>query len=185
VSDSHFLYPFSTFAGTGVDIFLFLSGYGLSMSMSKRPLSVGSFYKQRLLRLFVPFWIVLALIVLVDATILGIQYSPTMLIQSVLAWFPRADVWADIDSPFWYMTWLLLFYLLFPIFWIKRRSYLTALILAFLASAVAFYDPLHLQTTWLHRLHTLAFPLGILIAWFATERSHITQKLIQWKGSSW
>ena len=59
VEDHRFLFPLSTIAGVGVDLFLILSGYGLVLSGLKKDLSIGQFYKQRLIRLFVPMWIIL------------------------------------------------------------------------------------------------------------------------------
>ena len=55
-----FLFPLSVASGVGVNIFLFLSGFGLTMSTLKKQLSLLQFYKRRLLRLFLPMWIVLA-----------------------------------------------------------------------------------------------------------------------------
>jgi len=41
VSDNHFLYPLSIAGGVGVDLFLLMSGYGLTVSMLKKKLSVS------------------------------------------------------------------------------------------------------------------------------------------------
>jgi peptidoglycan/LPS O-acetylase OafA/YrhL len=57
--DKSFLFPFSVLAGVGVNLFLFLSGYGLTVSQIQKNESIGVFYKKRLPKLFVPFWIVL------------------------------------------------------------------------------------------------------------------------------
>lgn len=96
-----------------------------------------------------------------------------------MLWFPRADVWQDINSPFWYMTWILFFYLLFPIFFSVKRPWFTAIILACIASIFAFFDPLHLDVTWLHRLHTLAFSIGIILAWLAHTKSHLIESIFK------
>lgn len=59
-----------------------------------------------------------------------------------------------------------MFYALFPLLFMRERPWLTALLLAIIANAFALLDPLHLQVNWLHRLHTNAFSLGILLAWW-------------------
>ncbi|MDO8453076.1 MAG: acyltransferase family protein, partial [Sulfurimonas sp.] len=70
VSDNQFLYPLSIAAGTGVDLFLFMSGFGLTIGMRKKTLSAKEFYKRRLIRVFIPFWIVLFLLYITDAGLL-------------------------------------------------------------------------------------------------------------------
>ena len=42
-ADHRFLFPLSVFAGAGVDIFLFLSGFGLAVSAIKKSLSIKEF----------------------------------------------------------------------------------------------------------------------------------------------
>ncbi len=165
VDDNRFLYPLSIAAGIGVDLFLFMSGFGLTLGMLKKPLGAAEFYRRRLVKVFIPFWLVLAALFALDALVLGRHYPPGYLLQSFLGWFPRASAWEDINSPFWYISWMLAFYALFPLLFSARWPWLTALLLAVLANAFALTDPLQLQANWLHRLHTHAFSLGILAAW--------------------
>jgi peptidoglycan/LPS O-acetylase OafA/YrhL len=171
VNDFHFLYPLARAAGVGVDLFLLMSGYGLTASMLKRPVNVGSFYRRRLVRIFIPLWIVLALLFLADGLTLGRFYPAAYVVQSVLGIFPSALPEEDVNSPFWYLSWLLMFYLLFPIVFSAKRPWLTALALAAIANVVAIANPLDWQANWLHRLHTNAFPLGILLAWLLQGRA--------------
>jgi peptidoglycan/LPS O-acetylase OafA/YrhL len=108
-----------------------------------------------------------ALVVLfaADALVLGRTYPATYMLRSLLGWFPRADSIEDVNSPFWYISWLLMFYVLFPWLFMPARPWLTALLFAIIANTVAVLDPLHLQVDWLHHLHTNAFSLGVLLAW--------------------
>ncbi len=171
VSDSHFLYPLSTFAWVGVDIFLFTSGYGLTLSMMRHPLSIRDFYWRRLVKICIPFWFVLCCIIFTDILFLGRHYDISYLIQSFFGWFPSADVWEDINSPFWYMTWILGFYIVFPIFFYAKKEWLTAIILSIIANLVTWLNPMDIQSIWLHQLHTNAFSLWILFAWFLSKKS--------------
>ena len=66
VDDHSFLFPLSTIAGVGVDIFLFLSGYGLVVSALKKTLTIFQFYKTRLIKLLIPLWITLGTFFLLD-----------------------------------------------------------------------------------------------------------------------
>ncbi len=166
-----FLHPLSSFWGVGVDLFLFLSWYWLTLSMMRSPLSIGEFYKKRLFKIFLPFWILLFLLFLCDALILSTLYSWTTIWQSFFVYFPSADIWNDFNSPLWYMTWLIFFYILFPLVFIKKSWALSALMLAILAIGWTVWNPLSMQTNWLHELHTLAFPLGVLFA--ATKNTSV------------
>lgn len=165
VSDHHFLYPLNRAAGVGVDIFLFMSGYGLTVSMMKKPLTILEFYKRRLIKVFIPFWLVLLGLFVVDALALGIHHSPSYMIQSMLGWFPKTRPYEDVNSPFWYITWMLLFYVLFPLLFNQAKPWLTALLLSVIANLLTHFNPLSLDTNWWQQMHTDAFSLGILLAW--------------------
>jgi peptidoglycan/LPS O-acetylase OafA/YrhL len=161
-----FLFPFSVLAGTGVNLFLFLSGYGLTYSASQRQEGRLAFYKKRLPRLFIPFWVVLSVLFLLDYFITEGSYSLTYIAQSMLGIFTNADMYHDINSPLWYFTLILMYYLLFPLVFFKRHSWITAGVLfaaiwllvkvklSFFSGVIGFYE-----------VHMLAFPLGVLAAW--------------------
>lgn len=166
VTDSSFLYPLSIAAGVGVDLFLFMSGFGLTVGMLKKQMPVLEFYQRRVVKIFIPFWIVLLTLFICDFFIHDIHYSPGYMLQSALGWFPRASAFEDVNSPFWYISWMLMFYALFPLLFMRERPWLTAILLAVIANTIALADPLQLQVNWLHRLHTNAFSLGILLAWW-------------------
>jgi peptidoglycan/LPS O-acetylase OafA/YrhL len=169
VTNEGFMYPLSTIAGVGVDLFLFMSGYGLSVGMLKKPLPTLAFYKRRMIKIFIPFWIALILFFAADIWFLNIDYSTSTIVTSLLGWFPTARGYEDVNSPLWYITWMIMFYLLFPIFFSAKRLWLTALLLALIANIVGMWNPFDLQDNWLHRLHTFAFSLGMLLAWLLQE----------------
>lgn len=179
VTNPEFLFPLSIIAGVGVDLFLFMSGYGLSVGMLKKPMSVLDFYKRRLIKIFIPFWVALIIIFAADAIFLGTFYSVPYMIQSFLGWFPTALGFGDVNSPFWYITWMIMFYALFPIVFSTKRPWLSALILAVIATLIGTFNPFNLGDNWLHRLHTLAFPMGIIAAWLLQESKGKENKLVK------
>ena len=181
VSDSRFLYPLSIAAGVGVDLFLFMSGYGLTAGMLRKPLAPRAFYQRRLLRVYIPFWIALVMLLVADRLLLGRSYAPGYMIQSLLGWFPRASAWEDVNSPFWYISWMLLFYLLYPLLFSVRRAWLSAIVIAVIANTIAIANPLGLQANWLHRLHTNAFSLGMLLAWLFASRPQAAASLCRFR----
>ena len=180
VTNAEFLFPLSIIARVGVDLFLFMSGYGLSVGMLKKPMPVMEFYKRRLIKIFIPFWVALIIIFAADAIFLNINYTPSYITQSLLGWFPTAVGFGDVNSPFWYITWMIMFYALYPIVFSVKRPWLTALILAVVATLLGVYNPFDMGDNWLHRLHTLAFPLGIVAAWLLMKTKEKENKLVKY-----
>lgn len=180
VTNADFLFPLSIIAGVGVDLFLFMSGYGLSVGMLKKPMPVLEFYKRRLIKIFIPFWIALIIIFAADAIFLNINYPTPYIISSLLGWFPTAVGYGDVNSPFWYITWMIMFYALYPIVFSVKRPWLSALILAVIATLIGVYNPLNMGDNWLHRLHTVAFPLGIVFAWLMMESKNKENKFVKY-----
>ena len=121
-----FLFPFSVLAGVGVDLFLFFSGYGLAYSAAKRPETRVSFYTRRLPRLFIPFWVVVSILFLLDYFFTGGSYSWTYILRSFAGVFTNADLYHTLNSPLWYFTFILFYYLLFPLVFFKRNIWITA-----------------------------------------------------------
>ena len=178
VTNADFLFPLSIIAGVGVDLFLFMSGYGLTVGMLKKPLPIFEFYKRRVIKIFIPFWVALILIFAANALFLDIHYTVPYMIQSLLGWFPTAEGFDDVNSPFWYITWMMMFYVLFPLVFSTKRPWLSAIILAVIATLIGVYNPLNMGDNWLHRLHTVAFSLGIVFAWVLFETKDKENKFV-------
>lgn len=166
-----FLFPFSAIAGVGVNLFLFLSGFGLTMSALKKPISILDFYKKRLFRLFIPLWITLTFFLIVDFLNLSRIYPLASIIQNYLGVFKSLDVYTSLDSPLWYFNLIFFYYLLFPVLSWKKLIYLSP-IFTFLAGNLAikyapdFFDK---DMITIFKLHTLAFPFGIMFGILNTK----------------
>jgi len=170
VSDHRFLWPLSIMAGVGVNLFLFLSGFGLAASGLQKKLSVGRFYQRRLLKLFTPFWLALVVFLAADFFIIGKSYSFTFIWQGVLGIFTHADLYSDLNSPLWYFTLILLYYLLFPLVFFKRAPWLSAIILFIAGDWLIKMEPAFFDNVLhLYKVHIIAFPLGVLMAWAVTK----------------
>jgi len=165
VSDHRFLWPLSIMAGVGVNLFLFLSGFGLTASQLRKNLSIGQFYQKRLLKLFQPFWLALAIFLLLDFFILKVSYSWEFIGQALVGIFKHADLYQDLNSPLWYFTFILGYYLLFPLVFSKKRPWLTALSLYLVGFFIIYLEPTRLDyVLHLYKVHIIAFPLGVLAA---------------------
>lgn len=165
IAGQNFLYPLSLLAGVGVNLFLFLSGYGLAVSSIKNKLTAGQFYKRRLIKLFTPFWLSLAVFFLLDYFFLGLSYGPAYLVRSFLGFFPRADLYNDVNSPLWYITLILFYYLIFPLFFAFKNHRWSALALYLITYFIVWLSPAFLsQVMHLYKVHIMAFPLGVILA---------------------
>ncbi|MFA6394219.1 MAG: acyltransferase [Patescibacteria group bacterium] len=175
-ADHRFLFPLSIMAGIGVNLFLFLSGYGLAASALKRELPIAKFYKKRLLKLFAPFWIATIIFFLLDFFSSRASYSWPYIIRSLLGFFPRADLSLDVNSPLWFFTPVLFYYFIFPLIFFKKRPWLTAILIYAISSFILRLNlPVSIDVLHLYQLHLLAFPLGIAFASLFTGPSRLSR----------
>ena len=180
VTNADFLFPLSIIAGVGVDLFLFMSGFGLTVGMLKRPMKTVDFYKKRVIKIFIPFWIALIIMFIADALFMDKTYSVGYIIKSMLGFFPTADGFGDVNSPFWYITWMIMFYLLYPLVFFKDKPWLSAIILAVIATIIGTFNIFDLGSNWLHRLHTVAFSMGIILAWLLQVKDGEKNRFIEY-----
>lgn len=162
-TDTRFLYPLSVLGGVGVNLFLFLSGFGLTVSYIRSPLSPLAFYKKRFSKLFTPLWVAITIFLLADLFLLHRTYPPSEIIYSFLGFYPRADLFQNLDSPLWYFTIILFYYLIFPIVFIRKLPFISpflALLLGLLVLNLSL--PVNPDVLNLYKLHFIAFPLGML-----------------------
>lgn len=165
VDDHSFLFPLSTIAGVGVDLFLFLSGYGLVISALKKTLTFFQFYKTRLIKLLVPLWVTLGIFFLLDFFVLSKVYTGGYILSSFLGIFTSADLYNDINSPLWYFTLILFYYLIFPLVFIRKCPCLSAIIIYILTYIIIVLNPIWFsRVKFFHEVHLLAFPIGVLVA---------------------
>lgn len=175
LSDSNlFLYPLSVGGGIGVNLFFFLSGYGLSVSAFNKGCSIINFYKDRLMKLIIPLWIVLTLILFSDYLILSRTYYFDEILHSFLGYFPIADLSSSINSPLWFITPIIFYYLIFPLIFNKKFLYISGILLAFFSYILLFNSQignflvsgkiLNKDLLTLYQIHFAAFPLGMTAA---------------------
>lgn len=175
--NDRFLYPFSVFAGVGVNLFLILSGYGLTMSMLQKRLSIGQFYRHRLFKIYLPLWIVLITLFLVFTIFQGSHLEFGQMLKNLLGFFPQADIYLNINSPLWYITPVIFYYLLFPILFYKKFPIISAGLLFIISFYLVKLNlPISEPVLKLYKLHILAFPAGIVLAYLITKIRNIKLK---------
>lgn len=160
------LYIISFIGWTGVCIFLFLSGYGLSMKYCDNKVSgkeLWSFYKHHLIKIA---WLSL----------------PLMALYSILNSCITGKIGITLPGPYWFFPLILECYLLFPL--LVRLNTKALIVLIFTGIAInmfCLYYPLGETTVWyIMRHHIFAwyatFATGIVIARYGmtdTEWYHI------------
>jgi hypothetical protein len=160
-ADESLLYPLAIFGGISGDLFFFLSGFGLACSYDKWMGKTKEFYIYRIRRIWLPIFFILIALFTADALIHSRYYSLSYILKSFLIIFPTHDLNLDVNSPLWFMTPILIYYLFFPLLYKRSKPVLSALgfvALGFFVSRVLE----NIIVSELFRLHYLAFPLGIL-----------------------
>lgn len=168
ISEHWFLVPLSNFSGIGVDLFMIMSGFGLAVSALSKPLSVLGFYRRRLLKVIVPVAIAVFVLTVIDFIFLQRAYPLSLTIKNLLGFFPQADLYKDINSPLWFITPLLAYYILFPLVAHRRAPYI--LPLGFLGLGYMVTQDYFLQllpvtegVRSLYRVHAYGFGFGTLL----------------------
>ncbi len=168
VNDHRFLVPLSNYAGVGVDLFLILSGYGLTLSAVERPITRLQFYKKRLVKLFIPILFSIISFLSLDFFVLHRVYPLPLVLKNLFGFFPSADLYSDINSPLWFITMLLFFYAIFPLIFFRKQPIISALLLGVISFFISRQDlysllPITPGVASLYRLHIFAFPIGVLL----------------------
>lgn len=180
VSDQRFLAPLSNFAGIGVDLFFILSGYGLTISALQRPLPILQFYRKRLFKIYLPVLIACLLLLGLDYFFLNLSYPLKLTAKNLLGFFPQADLYQDLNSPLWYITPLLTYYLLFPLVFWRKYPLISAGILSALAwlfiRELPGLDLVSEGLVKMYKLHFLSFPIGMVLAWLFNRPLKLTPR---------
>lgn len=166
-TDTRFLFPLSILAGVGVNLFLFLSGFGLTVSALKKPLPIWQFYIKRLRKLFIPMWIVITVFFILDYFVLQKSYLFPEIWKSYLGFFPVADLFKNINSPLWYFTFILFYYLIFPLTFFKKIAYLSPILILLISDHLLKTKlpfEINIDVLNLYKVHIAAFPIGVMFA---------------------
>ena len=116
----------------GVDIFFFISGFGLCASLTKDN-SVKGFFKRRFKRIIPTWWIVLA-VMAIFGFCLELRNFPSSPID-FFYWFTGIGWWTANCNFEWYIPTLLLFYLFSPL--LARMSVKSLCVIALVSATVA------------------------------------------------
>lgn len=154
---------FHYLGAVGVDIFLILSGYGLTKSYIKDNHMIG-FVKRRVNTVYMPYFIITSILILSDIFFLKKYYSFKDLFKGFSS-FNTA-----VDSSMWYISFIIFWYIIFfLIFKIKIKLSFKIITLIFISFTFKFnlYSHfIHILETprFSYNLHWYAFTLGCIFA---------------------
>lgn len=148
-----------------VGIFFLISGYGLVVGYLKNNKYDNGFFKNRIIKVLLPIWIITVLY-----NIIGIIINKQAL--SFREWIYSLFLIKPIHPHYWYLQCIIFFYIIFwlSIFFIKNKK--VAICVTFIVSLV--FSIYHLVQNGIWK-STLAFCLGIIIA-MSANRLHLLVK---------
>lgn len=115
----------------GVDIFLFLSGFGLYFSMSRKNFKLAKYYKSRFFRIVPEFWLVLGIVFLLQMDFSVKSLSLLICRASTLGY------WIGHQDEMWFISCILLLYAIFPIYFRLFKKYGTKASLSFICAGLS------------------------------------------------
>jgi len=96
------------YGNAGVDIFVFLAGFGLAFSLEKKP-NFHRYYVHRLERILPAYYIAMVIKLIVCIA------TGTLTLKWLIATFIPLGVWIDATPQFWYVSATLGYYLIAPL----------------------------------------------------------------------
>lgn len=163
-------YDLSFSGAWGVAIFLLLSGFGLTQSYLKNGVSNG-FFRKRLSKVVLPYVIVTGIWIAVDAIFLTRAYPWTTALLALVGF----DLSTSIDPTMWFVTFIILWYLIFfLVFKLPTHDAVKLGLLFVFAYLFRNYAALMFPSriAWQWGLHAYLFPAGALAGLYYRRLSY-------------
>ena len=153
-----------------VSLFVFLSGYGLTVVADKTGIiNKRTFYVRRFTKLMSNYWLIWLLFVPIGIFFIGRSFADVYAGHSIgccliadLAGLSTALGWPSYNATWWFYSCIIMLYLLFPfIYQVIRKSLLGTCILLAVSIGIVFCPLTLIQPI---RYYLITFILGILFA---------------------
>ena len=162
----------------GVNIFLFLSGYGLFESYRVKGLHFKQFWNKKIEKIFIPYGII-TIFFYCYLILVHQQPGRTALLENILC----IDFTRSIDGTMWYMSYILIWYGIFFLVFYFDYNVLYKIGLVWLIGS-------NFSAYWLHNIfqdcsyqfsiNAYSFPMGLLVAYImecVNHNLHITSHI--------
>lgn len=118
----------------GVDFFVIISGYVLSISVSQKEIDWSLFMKKRFLRIFPLYWIALLSVLLVEISVGSNKENFQLLsiLLHLLGIHGFTKFIFDLQGAWWFISLIIQLYLLFPVLWFFVCKFSRAYIFVFI-----------------------------------------------------
>ena len=101
----------------GVDIFLFLSGFGLYYSLSRKNFDIRKYYKSRFFRILPEFWVVLSVVYLAQMDFSFRSFSSLICRATTLGY------WIGLRDESWFISCIVFLYAIYPVYFRLFKKY--------------------------------------------------------------
>lgn len=166
-----------------VVVFLFLSGYGLAKTYGLQRVD-RSYWPRRIVKVFPALWLTIVLFTLMDHFLLGLEHSWLELLGNV-AGVGFNGIYVRVNSPTWFITYILVNYVIFYCISFLKLSIRVKIgiffLMTFLVSSLVRIPALK-ENFRLWIPYTMVFPLGICAHVF---NDNIEQMLRWLDGRKW
>lgn len=177
---------FSYFGHYGVQIFIFMSGLGLALSMMSKPKNYWRYFLDRLKKYYpmlivgLTFFFFLTIITAYRLMTIAEWRSMLWKFLNIHTFLP--DQYLSINGPWWFLGLIFQFYIIFPLLFviIKRfnlKGFIVICLLSFTATILEVYS-FHLPENifWMANsiAHLPEFTFGILIAFNKDKKIHFS-----------
>ena len=101
----------------GVDIFLFLSGFGLYFSMSRKNFEIKKYYRSRFFRIVPEYWVVIGIVFLAQMDFSARAFYLLICKATTLGY------WIGYRDESWFISCILFLYAIYPIYFKLFKKY--------------------------------------------------------------
>jgi len=152
---------------SGVSIFIILSGFGLTQSYFSSGLK--EFFEKRLTSIYYPYLIVTLIWILLDYILLRKVYG----VESLLLNIAGLNVYPYIDSSMWFITYIIIWYVIFYLTFIFFKHPHLRLFLILTSGTFCFFTSNIISPSSGSSSYIFCFPIGVTIGyyykWFQTK----------------
>ena len=146
-----------------VGIYVILSGYGLAESIKHKKLDIASFFKRRLVKLYMNYWLIALIFIPIGTLFMGRtlegvfgEYAYFKLLIQMLGLHMYTSVSYGYNATWWFMSLIIVLYAIFPLVFPLTQKFK----LWFLAfCAVLLFVPIPLVNDWI-----FPFAVGVYLS---------------------